>query len=109
VEFKCKFWLEKKGELVFGEGLYTLLVYIDKYGSINQAAIKSKMSYRQAWGKIKKAEERLGFKLLDKTIGGETGGGAQLTADARKIMRKYEELEKELNHVLKVFNHRNNT
>jgi molybdate transport system regulatory protein len=48
-----------------------------------------KMSYRQAWGNIKKAENRLGFSLLIKKVGGEAGGGAQLTPAAVDLVRRY--------------------
>ena len=34
------------------------------------------MSYRYAWGLIKKAEEKLGAPLIDATKGGRQGGGS---------------------------------
>lgn len=85
---RYKIWLEE-GEHIFGEGLFTLLREIDRQGSINKAAQNLHMSYRQAWGRIKKAEERLGFRLLVTRIGGEAGGGAELTAEGRKLLGNY--------------------
>jgi molybdate transport system regulatory protein len=38
-------------------------------------------------------EERLGFKLIERQTGGKNGGGATLTEEARKFLKKYEELE----------------
>jgi len=62
MELKYKTWLEEDGKQVFGDGVYRLLLLIDQHGSINQAAQLEKMSYRQAWGKIKQIEDRLKVK-----------------------------------------------
>ena len=78
MKLQYKIWLEKNGEQVFGDGIYRLLMLVDELGSINQAAYVEKMSYRQAWGKIKRIEKRLNMRLLDRRRGGETGG-AMLT------------------------------
>lgn len=88
MEVRYKIWLEDNGP-VFGDGVAALLLAIDQLGSLNQAAVGLKMSYRQAWGKIKKTEERLGIKLVETKRGGKRGGGACLTRDAEKIMKKY--------------------
>lgn len=70
-----------------------LLEAIDKHGSINQAAKEINISYRKAWGYIKAMEERLGFKLIERRTGGKDGGGASLTAEARKFMKRYSAIE----------------
>lgn len=88
MKVRYKVWLEDE-KLVFGDGIASVLEMIKELGSINQAAVRLKMSYRQAWGQIKETEERLGIKLLDTKVGGESGGGAQLTEEARNIMQKY--------------------
>lgn len=88
MKVRYKVWLEDE-KLVFGDGIASVLEMIEELGSINQAAVRLKMSYRQAWGQIKETEERLGIKLLDTKVGGESGGGAQLTEEARNIMQKY--------------------
>ena len=93
MEIKSKIWIESEGKPVFGRGRRFLLEAIDKYGSINQAAKEINISYRKAWGYIKAMEERLGFKLIDRHTGGKNGGGATLTEEAIKFLRKYEELE----------------
>ncbi len=94
MEIKSKLWIESEGRPVFGRGRRFLLEAIDKYGSINQAAKKINISYRKAWGYIKAMEERLGIKLIDRQIGGRSGGGATLTEDARRFLKQYEALEK---------------
>lgn len=92
---RYKVWLEE-GEHIFGEGLFALLREIDRRGSINKAAQNLQMSYRQAWGRIKKAEERLGFRLLVTRIGGEAGGGAELTTEGRKLLRNYQQFREQV-------------
>lgn len=92
MQVRYKLWLEE-GEHVFGEGLFELLQEIDRLGSINQAARSLKMSYRQAWGQVKKAEERLGLRLLFTRIGGETGGGAELTPEGRSLVQRFRQFK----------------
>lgn len=94
LKIKSKLWLEADGRPVFGRGRRFLLEAIDKSGSINQAAKKINISYRKAWGYIKAMEERLGIKLIDRQIGGRSGGGATITEDARRFLKQYEALEK---------------
>lgn len=88
-----KLWLEVGGEYVFGFGLASLLECIERLGSIHQAAGFLGMSYRQAWGRLNEAENRLGVKLLNRTIGGESGGGATLTPAGSELLVKYRELK----------------
>ena len=42
---------------------------VDRLGSIQRAAEEFGMSYRHAWGAIKKIEKRAGFKILDRKLG----------------------------------------
>ncbi|NLM46898.1 MAG: LysR family transcriptional regulator [Firmicutes bacterium] len=90
----CKIWLNNGQESVFGDGRMILLKAIEEYGSINQAAAKLNMSYRAAWGKIKIMEKRLGFKVVNKHIGG-VASGSELTAEAKKLMAAYSALTAE--------------
>ena len=43
-----KVWLDNEGK-AFGEGPYRLLKLVEKTGSLHQAAMEMKMSYRKAW------------------------------------------------------------
>lgn len=95
MDFRFKVWLEEDGQPVFGEGLMRLLTLISRHGSIRRAAEDMKMSYRQAWGSIRKAENRLGTSLLVKQIGGESGGGAQLTPEAEELINSYSSFRSE--------------
>lgn len=62
-------WLESGGGMLFGLGRVQLLELVDRLGSLNQAAKALGMSYRAAWGRIKRTEEALGEPLLVKASG----------------------------------------
>ncbi len=100
LEIRSKLWVEAGGEPVFGRGRRFLLEAIDAHGSINRAAQEVDISFRKAWGYIKAMEERLGIKLVERHAGGRNGGGAALTADARKFLKKYEALEKGIQEIV---------
>ena len=87
---RYKVWLESEGEAVFGDGTAELLRGVDRMGSISAAARGMRMSYRQAWGAIRKVEQRLGERMVETSVGGRGGGGAVLTDTAREFLGKYE-------------------
>jgi molybdate transport system regulatory protein len=86
---RSQVWLEVDGRRVFSVGRMQLLEAIELEGSIRKAAERLGMSYRAAWGKMKATEEALGVVLLERTIGGSSGGGARLTEDAHDLMARY--------------------
>lgn len=94
LDIRSKIWIEVDGEPVFGRGRRFLLEAIDTHGSINRAAKSVDISFRKAWGHIKVMEARLDVQLVKRQTGGRNGGGATLTDDARKFLKKYEALEK---------------
>ncbi|MDO8785963.1 MAG: winged helix-turn-helix domain-containing protein [Syntrophales bacterium] len=100
LEIRSKVWIEVGGEPVFGRGRRFLLEAIDSHGSINQAAQEVDISFRKAWSHIKAMEERLGVKLVERQVGGKNGGGAILTDDARKFLKKYKALEKDIQEIV---------
>ena len=95
MEIKAKFWIENKGEVVVGGGKTTLLLAVDRLGSIQRAAEDFGMSYRHAWGAIKKIERRAGFKILDIRLGGRDGG-AQLTPKGKAFVKTADALFRDL-------------
>jgi molybdate transport system regulatory protein len=84
-----KVWLDNDGK-AFGEGPYQLLKGIEERGSLHQAAMDMKMSYRKAWRTLHAIEGKLGFALLDRQVGGASGGGSQITDAGRELMKNYE-------------------
>ncbi len=97
MKVKSKFWVESEGDYLIGDGLLQLLEAVDALGSLNRAAASLNCSYRNAWGRVKKVEERLGMKILDTRTGGSDGGGATITPEARVLMDRYRRFREGLN------------
>ena len=87
---KFKLWISTaEEEGVFGDGKYRLLKAIEACGSLRSAADSLGISYRKAWGDLKKAERILGVRLIDRSRGGATGGGMVLTPAGVRWMRAF--------------------
>ena len=99
MEIKTKFWIENKGEVVLGGGKTALFLAVDRLGSIQRAAEEFGMSYRHAWGAIKKIEKRAGFKILDTKLGGKEGG-ARLTPKGKEFIGKVDFLFQDLKEIV---------
>ncbi|UCE19327.1 MAG: LysR family transcriptional regulator [Gemmatimonadota bacterium] len=100
MKVKSKIWLEKNGQTVFGSGRAQLLEAIGKLGSIKEAAAKTGISYRRARSYIKLMEMRLDVPLVYRTIGGEGGGGAELSKQAMELIQNYRALEKGIHNAI---------
>lgn len=90
LDFNLKIFITYNNQKVFGNGILTLLKYIDEYGSLNLAVKKMGMSYSKAFNIIKNTEKELGITLTKKQIGGNGGGGSILTSDAYMLINSYE-------------------
>lgn len=86
---KSKVWIELDGVYLMGDGRAMLLQTIDRVGSISQASREMGISYRHAWGYIKKLEGRLGMKMVQTQKGGPGGGAAKLTKRGRDFVQRY--------------------
>jgi molybdate transport system regulatory protein len=89
VQLKYKLWLDYRGR-AFGDGPARLLAGVEHYGSLRKAAQELGMSYNKAWRIVHAAEQRLGFPLLDRSVGGSSGGGSNITPEARDLMQRYQ-------------------
>jgi molybdate transport system regulatory protein len=85
-DVKLHIWLEENSGVYFGQGRYELLHLIDELGSLKLAAEKMGISYRGAWGKIKKTEEILGRELIHKENNKE---GYKLTEFGKEFMKEF--------------------
>ncbi|MBU1004041.1 MAG: LysR family transcriptional regulator [Proteobacteria bacterium] len=85
---RVKIWLEEDGNMVFGPGCAMLLRKIDSCGSLAGAVKGLKMSYRAAWGHIRKVEENLGVKLVEKQGGNKSG--YSLSEQGKIMLEAYE-------------------
>jgi molybdate transport system regulatory protein len=97
-----KLWLEKDGRVIFGKGRDALLKAIDECHSLNAAAKKLNMSYRAAWGRLKASEDRMGIKLVEVE---PSGKGMHLTAAARLLIGKFDELDRNISAMLDKASH----
>jgi len=87
---RFKLWLStEEAEGVFGDGKWRLLQGIEDYGSLKAAAESLGISYRKAWGDLKKAEKGLGVRLIEKRRGGSGGGETSLTETGKKWVAAY--------------------
>lgn len=90
MRLRTKFWLESEsGDFMLGPGTLRLLLAVAEQGSLKAGARLVGLSYRTAWDRLKKAEEGLGFALLERFSGGEGGGGSSLTNDALELVERY--------------------
>ena len=94
-----KVWIDNHGQ-AFGEGPYELLIRTKKTGSLRQAAYRMGMSYSKAWKQIQIMGKRLGFPLLDKRVGGRSGGGSRVTAEAEDLIKRYTRFRKDVRETL---------
>lgn len=95
---KIKLWFTTEdNEGFFGEGKCRLLKEIQLKGSLSAAAEELNISYRKAWGDLKKAEKGLGVKLIEKTRGGKGGGQTFLTEEGKILIKAYTEFKDQVN------------
>jgi molybdate transport system regulatory protein len=86
--------LETDNGLAFGPGRAPLLENIERLGSLSKAAKELGMGYRAAWGKIRRTEEVLGFKLIE--TGGNYKEGCRLTRAGKELMERFHRWRQEV-------------
>ncbi len=80
----------------FGHGRWRLLAAIEREGSLRAAAATLGVSYRKAWGDLRKIENALGMRLIAPQRGGAGGGRTGLTDEGRRWLRAYDRFEAEV-------------
>jgi molybdate transport system regulatory protein len=86
---RVKAWLVAGDEFLMGPRYVRLLEEIDRRGSIREACSRIGLSYRTCLNRIRRMERVLGAPVIHTTRGGSSGGGSELTAEARDIIRLY--------------------
>ena len=99
MKISYKVWLDNNGK-AFGNGPYELLTRVKKTKSLHQAAHQMGMSYSKAWCLIRTLEQKLGFALLDRKTGGQSGGGSRITPMAQDLMEHYKQFRKDVKKAL---------
>lgn len=77
-----------------------LLRRISESGSLTEAARMLGISYRNAWGRVKKIESTFGKRILETTSGGVSGGSSALTPDGALLLKDFRRTRKYLFNVL---------
>lgn len=80
----------------FGPGIVELLERVEKTQSLSKASRQMSLAYTKALKMVRTAETALGFKLLAPRIGGEGGGGSELTEKAYKAINAYKRYKQKI-------------
>lgn len=88
------------GELNLDERYVRLLESIDLECSLQKGAARADLAYSNAWQMLNRMEEALGCRLVERTLGGATGGGSRLTESGHEWVARYRRLEQQLTAIL---------
>jgi molybdate transport system regulatory protein len=88
-----RIWFYSGDNKFLGIGRVELLERIKATGSIANAAKEMKMSYRQAWQMVAEMNERSSSPLVEKQLGGKSGGGAVVTQSGIQAIETFHTLE----------------
>jgi 8-oxo-dGTP diphosphatase len=81
------------GRALLGEGRAELLELIDDRGSLSEAAREMGMSYRYAWGVVRRITEAAGSPVVVSSRGGASGGRTTLTPLGRELVDAFRRVE----------------
>jgi molybdate transport system regulatory protein len=99
---RFKVWLDTSdGKGVLGDGKWILLKTIERKKSLTAACNFLRISYRKAWGDIRKIEKLLGVNIVEKHRGGRRGGQSCLTSQGKELVRAYTGFHNEIERTLK--------
>jgi molybdate transport system regulatory protein len=93
LEIRLRIRFEPGGPAL-GPGKIDLLEQIAAGGSLVQAASELGMSYRRAWALVQELASMFGRPVVETTVGGAAGGGAELTPFAHRLVAAYRSVER---------------
>lgn len=70
-----------------------LLQHIAEQGSITRAAKSAGLSYKAAWDAIDELNNLAQRPLVERSVGGRGGGGANLSTEGERVLRLYQRLQ----------------
>lgn len=76
----------------FGPGVVELMEDIRQTGSIQEACQRMALSYSKGSRMIKRTEQQMGIRILERRSGGFGGGGSQLTEEGILLLNSYRQL-----------------
>ncbi len=86
-----RIWIDTEEGAFLGYGRIEILEKIKALGSIRQAALEMKMSYRQAWQLIEQMNQQAQTPLVISHRGGKGGGQAVVTESGEKAIQQFHE------------------
>ncbi len=95
IELDGSLWFHKSDRKYLGGDRINLLEKIDDLGSITKAAKDVGISYKTAWDTINMINNLAEKPLVDRSAGGKGGGGTNLTAEGKKVIRQYKTIQEE--------------
>lgn len=96
-----KVWLSNEESKIFGKGPKELLININELGSIRKAAEEMNLSYSKALRLIKTIESEMDFPVLERQVGGPSGGGSILTQEAKDLIERFDTFENKVETMIK--------
>lgn len=87
--------------LAFGPGVAEVMEAVQKTNSMAEACRHMQMAYSKGWSIVKRAEEELGFLLMEGKRGGAGGGGMHLTREGANFLAQYRAWEAEVDQEVK--------
>jgi molybdate transport system regulatory protein len=97
VRIRYKVWMESaNGNDVLDDQCWHLLQKIGQFHSLTRASTELGISYRKAWGDLRKAEKLLGFPLVEKYRGGAKGGITVLSEEGKRFVSAYSDFHAEV-------------
>lgn len=92
-----KLWLySEQSQDSFGDGKWHLLETIGKTESLKSTCELLGISYRKAWGDLKKAEQCLNLTLVARSRGGKGHGSSNLTEEGKSWMEAYSKFHRDV-------------
>ncbi|TSD64047.1 LysR family transcriptional regulator [Inquilinus sp. KBS0705] len=95
-----RIWLETANGKLLGKGRVELLERIQQSGSLRQAAVQMKMSYRQAWDMVNQMNLQFSSPVLILNRGGKGGGSAQVTEKGLQVVAQFHAINKKFREFL---------
>lgn len=100
---RFKLWLNGPGVAgAFGDGKCRLLEHVETQESLRAASDALHISYRKAWGDLKKAQNTLGVVLIEQQRGGREGGRTVLTEQGRRWLQAYGRFHRDVEAAVRV-------
>ncbi|MEJ2905790.1 winged helix-turn-helix domain-containing protein [Pedobacter panaciterrae] len=96
-----RIWIETPTGKVLGHGRVELLERIHASGSLRQAALQMKMSYKQAWDLVQHINGHFDDALVVLSRGGTGGGKAIVTEKGLDMIAEFKKLQEKFTEFLK--------